>query len=1261
MQGTGWYQEYLTGLAEDNLVEVRGLVGPEAQRRARTSVVKKLGTVKRDHQALNVLTVTSLNHILKGKYDEKVFPPPSRAGFPSFVLEAIQGFEHILKHAHCESREETHLRAFITDYTKHRQDLNNKFLGGGYMDDNWREQASSVSDDWTAKLDKKVHSLSALVKAMSKRRTEEKLAGDFVDIKEKYTTLVDVITRELMHALYRADLMKNRRSSNEVLRELDHELKRTSTYIQLKQLLKDIRQKMFKLFKDNKSMLFTTSLKEAKKLYKLEGDDQDRFINDVEPTTPTNLSIQEKTVIDVLGRLLTPIVGRTDVPKPQQASSPLSAVVSARMPTPRSAPPADKDGEARRPTSSMGMEQEGLMSVGGAACQGILQQRLADLCNQQMNTQDPHEQQALAAAFNDELQEAEKQQSNLVKTPVRQQMAQPVINDLRNKEQPTNIYLDDALFKSLVRKSDQSGCKDCQVEYDYWPRDKANNCLGQIHCFKMCPGHFTSILKFHGKHLELKRDSSRTFYIYDFRGCQCEGCAKIMSRANLQLKDKKLPRFADWKKFQSVFKSTIKRLRRTLSNDDARVAAKSIEEIAEKEQTHPTNGNKKSSGDHLSPVQEEGNDKVAEGGQHGELPPTNRGMTGGNTSLLAHWRTADGSVLGQESANGTYLPNGQREQTARRTAPSAPPPPPNDNRRYQKNAGGGGGDPDPSDDEDSDASNGRGGGSDRGRRRRRNGGPPDSSPDHSPDSAESDDEDKGKQSASTRSTRHVTTSSVAETPPQRTVLVQQTTLAAAGCSVFTGNPFQYIPWRSIVDSVFKNSQDENAIRHSQLLRFIGGNALKRVDHVRINANDSALTVLDLLHEHFYKPDSLKNMKVTNLLQMRIPGKTLADVDQIVECEKYIQCMKEVLECDTLYGVEVEWEHIITQIMTKNEVRENHYKKWQLRCQKTAEEKHAGYYKDLPDYRRHQNLNFPRDRFVDFMNLLQDILKVDRYKANYAYESGINNPNYIKKAAKESLLMEQLRSERMDAHNSIPKQQGPQSQQHRGNNKKHVHNYKSEVQQQPTSTKASTVNTAATTNTPKPPSRYGNPRQESQQQQKRCIFCNKTDHWGQFCRNVKPKDPNVNQRLYAVIRARKCLNCLGRDYHVATKCEKPSQCGIDGCVEKHHKLLHGADFNRVKSMTQGLQTAAENAKKAQEAAAVAKADKQGNQHRRVTFRRQGRSGSRNRNNRSQSRDRSRSGSRGPKKNGQNQQGKNGVRSAAEDTGATTTTAVDSSIQ
>ena len=95
-------------------------------------------------------------------------------------------------------------------------------------------------------------------------------------------------------------------------------------------------------------------------------------------------------------------------------------------------------------------------------------------------------------------------------------------------------------------------------------------------------------------------------------------------------------------------------------------------------------------------------------------------------------------------------------------------------------------------------------------------------------------------------------------------------------------------------------------------------------------------------------------------------------------------------------------------------------------------------------------------------------------------------------------------------------------------------------------------------------------------------------------------------------------------------------------------MKDADFNRIKTMTEGLQRSAENAKKTQEAAEAAKAgNQQGSQPRRVKFNntsgQRGRSGSRGRNNQARRRSSSR-GSGGPRRN---QQGEGSTRAATED--------------
>jgi hypothetical protein len=744
------------------------------------------------------------------------------------------------------------------------------------------------------------------------------------------------------------------------------------------------------------------------------------------------------------------------------------------------------------------------------------------------------------------------------------------------------------------------------------------------------------VQKSHGKAIDDDTKRTRVFYIYDPSGCKCSGCEHIAESVAQKLKNTKLPKFASLQKLQSAAKTVYKTLKKSLSSEAAKAAASHIEEIASnQEASQPLTAAAAEPAKKLVSAKEDEQSNASGSKRQAPLPPTTpaNNETAGGT-LMDGFATVDSQLglQGQVNADGTYLQGNQVGQHRRQEVHHTdPPPPPDGNEGYRDGVGG---DPDPSDGDDEDDDSRR---SDRGRRRRRRrrDDSPDPSPHHSSD-PDLSDEGRDRSSSDRRST-HATTVTMVQ--PQKTVLVQQTTLAAAGCPVFTGNPFQYIPWRSLVDSVFKFSQDENALRHSQLLRFLGGKALKLVDDVQINAHDSALTVLDNLHKQYYRPEFLKDLRVTKLLALRVPGKNLVDYDQIVDCQKYIQCMKEVLECDTSYGVEVEWERIITKLMTIKEVRDNHYKKWILKCEETADRKHAGYYKDLPEYMKNQNLKFPRDRFEDLMHLFEDILKIDRYRSNYATDGGYNNPKYIEKAARESIMIEQQRHERIE-ENSSRRQLG---YQHRGNKKEYKHNYKTDSQSKAKAAKTTAVNATNAPNTPKPPNGFGNARQDAPQ--KKCIFCNKTGHWGQFCKQIRPGDPGVNQRLNAAVRNRKCLNCLGPEFHVSSKCEKPSQCGIDGCLQKHHKLLHGADFTRIKAMTEGLQRSVDNAKKSAEEAKAGKQinNQQGGQPKKVKFKPRGRSNSRGRNNQS----RGRSNSRGPNQR-QQQQGGGSARAANEDT-------------
>ena len=180
-------------------------------------------------------------------------------------------------------------------------------------------------------------------------------------------------------------------------------------------------------------------------------------------------------------------------------------------------------------------------------------------------------------------------------------------------------------------------------------------------------------------------------------------------------------------------------------------------------------------------------------------------------------------------------------------------------------------------------------------------------------------------------------------------------------------------------------------------------------------------VLDTLHSAFYKPQSLKMFRIEMLLSQKIPGKTLDNADQIIKCRRFIQYMKEVLECDTSYNIQIDYEHIINEIMTQHDARKNHGKKWIEKCTATAEKKHSDFYKDHSEDYRHQNLAFPKERFMDLMSVFEELLRIEQYRATYSQE-GYHNAAFIKNAIKENQQIERQRIERMQGKPSQPPNQ-----------------------------------------------------------------------------------------------------------------------------------------------------------------------------------------------------------------------------------------------
>ena len=81
----------------------------------------------------------------------------------------------------------------------------------------------------------------------------------------------------------------------------------------------------------------------------------------------------------------------------------------------------------------------------------------------------------------------------------------------------------------------------------------------------------------------------------------------------------------------------------------------------------------------------------------------------------------------------------------------------------------------------------------------------------------------------------------------------------------------------------------------------------------------------------------------------------------------------------------------------------------------------------------------------------------------------------------------------------------------------------------------------------------------------CAFCNENHRlfWCTAFKSLKPE-----QRFDYVVAKKLCENCL-LDNHDVEQCFRPSMCGVDGCSQKHSKLIHeckvsSASVNSVQS-------------------------------------------------------------------------------------------------
>jgi hypothetical protein len=77
------------------------------------------------------------------------------------------------------------------------------------------------------------------------------------------------------------------------------------------------------------------------------------------------------------------------------------------------------------------------------------------------------------------------------------------------------------------------------------------------------------------------------------------------------------------------------------------------------------------------------------------------------------------------------------------------------------------------------------------------------------------------------------------------------------------------------------------------------------------------------------------------------------------------------------------------------------------------------------------------------------------------------------------------------------------------------------------------------------------------QNARCSFCKKNHHNLTNCKKLEAQA--LRRRWDFVRRMKLCFNCL-RGKHYTSNCSDEKVCGVAGCTEKHHRMLHKFEAN-----------------------------------------------------------------------------------------------------
>ena len=542
---------------------------------------------------------------------------------------------------------------------------------------------------------------------------------------------------------------------------------------------------------------------------------------------------------------------------------------------------------------------------------------------------------------------------------------------------------------------------------------------------------------------------------------------------------------------------------------------------------------------------------------------------------------------------------------------------PVDRRRGGAAGGGGGGGGGGSSDDDGSSPSRRGGGRRRrhgsddrrrrrrrhshshrhrhGRRRRRR---------HSWSSYDSSDYDSDYHSTRRRTTAQ----------PNVTISQPPMSLHSEGVPIFDGNPFMYPQWRAQVMAVFESAPFHNARMHGQLINHLSGNALRLVKDISWTSPTSAHEVIDALDATYNTMSTDTRMLIQDLEQKPLPNYNMDNFNSIIESKEFVAALRRVRDSIRRNpdGTGSSYGDVLYKLRPRLTKKWCHV--WDSQCQDTATKKHLHRYVGKNKDLIRVNGLYENERMDDLITVIETrIGEQSPIVASHAKE-GYLNPEYMKNAAIEAIKIQNDQLNRIKgvgkpkkSNNDQPQDQRQQQQQQ--NQRSSGQNQQQRSQWRNRSNHAAgqgpTQQNSSNTQAPqRPRQQFGNPRPNNNQKpkgpapgqpqvwQKDCFICGKKDdHYTAQCKNDGPKPRTANSILISCMQYNACYNCLRKNAgHRAEDCTA-GHCQKPGCVRKHHTLVHGADFHKMRELREKAQQKKEAAEK-KRAAKAAKREEEG---------------------------------------------------------------------